>query len=102
MDMSTITKKSKKYPSKIERLFSVIEGKKTALIVSHTNPDPDSIASALALQYFLQEMGKIKSTIALNGIVGRAENQALIEYLNMDYKFLKDISKNLKKMRNNS
>ncbi len=88
--MSSIIK-SKKVPSKIEQLFHVIKGKKTALIISHTNPDPDSIASALALQHFLQEMGRIKSTIVLNGIVGRAENRALIEYLNIDYKFLDEI-----------
>lgn len=89
--MSSIRTKSRKYPSKIEQLLCAIAGKKTALIVSHTNPDPDSIASSLALQYFLQEMGKIKATIALNGIVGRAENRALIEYLNLDYKFLEEI-----------
>jgi len=43
------------------------------------------------LQYFLQEVGGIKTTIALDGIIGRAENRALIEYLNMDYKFLEEI-----------
>ncbi len=86
-----MTINDKKYSSKLERLFCIIEGKKTALIASHTNPDPDSIASTLALQYFLQEMGGIKATIAFDGIIGRAENQALIEYINMDYKFLEEI-----------
>jgi nanoRNase/pAp phosphatase (c-di-AMP/oligoRNAs hydrolase) len=90
--MNSIKIKSGKYPSKLERLFCTIEGKKNALIVSHTNPDPDSIASALALQYFLQETAKIKSTVALNGIIGRAENRALIEYLSLEHKFLEQIN----------
>lgn len=82
--------KLKKYPTKLERLISVIEGKKTALIMSHTNPDPDSIASAVALQYFFQEIGGIKSIVSFDGIIGRAENRALIKYLDLDYQFLEN------------
>jgi len=81
----------KKRKTKLERLLTVIEGKKSALIVSHNNPDPDSIASALALQYFLYEIGNIKSTIAFDGIIGRAENRALIDYLNLDFQLLDGI-----------
>lgn len=90
--MNSLTLESKKRRIKLERLLTIIEGKKSALIVSHTNPDPDSIASAFALQYFFSEIsGKIRSTIAFDGIIGRAENRALIEYLNLDYQLLEKV-----------
>ena len=90
--MNLLTSESKKRRTKLERLSTIIEGKKSALIVSHTNPDPDSIASAFALQYFLSEIGKVRSTIAFDGIIGRAENRALIEYLNLDYQLLEKVN----------
>ena len=91
--MNPLISKSKKRRTKLERLSTIIKGKKSALIVSHTNPDPDAIASAFALQYFICEMGeKTNSTIAFNGIIGRAENRALIEYLNLDYRILENIN----------
>lgn len=90
--MDLINLKSEKRKTKLDRLLHVVEGKKTALIISHSNPDPDAIASALALQYFLAEVCKIKSTIALDGMVGRAENRALIDYLSLDYYFLDEIN----------
>lgn len=91
--VNSLTSESKKRRTKLERLSTIIEGKKSALIISHTNPDPDSIASAFALQYFLCEIGsKTKSTIAFNGIIGRAENRALIEYLNLDFRLLEKIN----------
>lgn len=89
--MSAIVSKKKHSLSRLAQLLSVVQGKKSALIVGHTNPDPDSIASALGLQYLLQELGKIKSTIAFDGIIGRAENRALIEYLELEYQFLENI-----------
>lgn len=83
---------SKKRNTKLDRLLRVIEGKKTALIIGHNNPDPDSIASAMAFQYFLSEIGGIKSDIAFGGIIGRAENRALLNYLNLDLRDLEDIN----------
>ena len=89
--MKELDTKSRKYHTKLERLLATIEGKKTALIVSHSNPDPDAIASALALQHFFSEIRKIKSTLVFEGIIGRAENRALIEYLNIEFSVLADI-----------
>jgi nanoRNase/pAp phosphatase (c-di-AMP/oligoRNAs hydrolase) len=90
--MKEIKPELKKGNTKLERLLRVIEGKKTALIIGHSNPDPDSIASGRALQYFLSEIGKIKSTFAFDGIVGRAENRALLDYLNLDLIVLDQIN----------
>jgi nanoRNase/pAp phosphatase (c-di-AMP/oligoRNAs hydrolase) len=51
------------------------------LILTHNNPDPDAIASALALQCVLKEKSGVNSSIAYGGIIGRAENRALVRYL---------------------
>jgi nanoRNase/pAp phosphatase (c-di-AMP/oligoRNAs hydrolase) len=51
------------------------------LILPHNNPDPDAIASALALQFVLSEKLGVNSSLAYQGIIGRAENRALVRYL---------------------
>ena len=56
------------------------------LILPHNNPDPDAIASALALQHLLKEKLGVNSNIAYQGIIGRAENRALVRYLNYPLK----------------
>lgn len=89
--MSYPKRRSNKRNTKLERLLRVLGGKKSALIVSHLNPDPDAIASAFALQYFLAETAKIKSILGFDGMIGRSENRALIEYLNLDFQLLENI-----------
>src|SRR5882672_7569966 len=54
------------------------------VILPHDNPDPDALASAATLAYLFRELGKRESTIALGGIVGRAENRAMLTYLNIN------------------
>ena len=50
------------------------------VILPHDNPDPDALASAATLTYLFRELGKRDATIALGGIVGRAENRAMLTY----------------------
>jgi len=51
------------------------------LILTHDFPDPDAIASALALQHLAQSVFGIESKIAYGGIVGRMENRAMVRTL---------------------
>jgi nanoRNase/pAp phosphatase (c-di-AMP/oligoRNAs hydrolase) len=51
------------------------------LILPHNDPDPDAIASAVALRSLLAEELGAESCIAYMGIIGRAENKALVRYL---------------------
>jgi len=78
--------------SRLDQIQKVVEGKKEVLIVLHNNPDPDALASAAALKYLLREKWGVPSVIAYGGIVGRAENQAMIRYLKMDVKPLSEIN----------
>lgn len=54
---------------------------KGMLILPHNDPDPDSIASAYALCMLLTLRVGVEARIAYHGIVGRAENRALVRYL---------------------
>jgi nanoRNase/pAp phosphatase (c-di-AMP/oligoRNAs hydrolase) len=47
------------------------------LLTSHDNPDPDALASCLALQTLMRQKLDINPHIAIGGILGRAENRAL-------------------------
>lgn len=64
-----------------ERLVELARSKKRALILTHDNPDPDSIAAAMALSQIFEEKAGLESTIAYGGIIGRSENRALLKVL---------------------
>ncbi len=66
----------------LKNLEKILKGKKKALIVPHNDPDPDAVASAAALRYLLTNAFSIKTVIAYQGLIGRAENKALVAYLN--------------------
>ena len=51
------------------------------LILPHNDPDPDAIASAVALRHLLAQRLGVEVNIAYKGIIGRAENKALVRYL---------------------
>jgi nanoRNase/pAp phosphatase (c-di-AMP/oligoRNAs hydrolase) len=65
----------------LDLLFAAVGDADTILILPHNDPDPDAIASAVALEYLLMEALDVRSTIAYQGIVGRAENRLLVQYL---------------------
>jgi nanoRNase/pAp phosphatase (c-di-AMP/oligoRNAs hydrolase) len=68
---------------KLDRLVHYAKGHRKALILTHDNPDPDSIASAVALAYILHELAGLETAVAYGGIVGRAENRALVRVLKL-------------------
>ncbi len=55
-------------------------GPARALILTHDNPDPDSLAAALGMKHLLEHEG-FEGTIGLGGIIGRAENRAMVREL---------------------
>jgi len=61
------------------------------LILTHDNPDPDAVASAFALRHLLSERRNIQSEIGYSGIVGRAENRAMIELLELRMRHFDDL-----------
>ncbi|UCD56567.1 MAG: DHH family phosphoesterase, partial [Candidatus Hydrogenedentota bacterium] len=80
---------------KVEKLLQVLSDKKRILIVSHDNPDPDTLASAFALRDLILKKLKVEVTIGFTGIIGRAENKAMIQHLAIPLRQLEglDLSK---------
>lgn len=68
---------------KFERLLKVSRGHRRALVLTHDNPDPDSMAAGLALAYILDKKFGIESKVAYGGIIGRAENLAFVRVLKL-------------------
>jgi len=50
-------------------------------ILTHDHPDPDALASAWALAFLAQKLGKIRCRIVYGGAIGRAENRMMAERL---------------------
>jgi nanoRNase/pAp phosphatase (c-di-AMP/oligoRNAs hydrolase) len=63
-------------------LLAAVHAQGEVFVIPHNDPDPDAIASAVALQYMLQQLTSHKIQIGYQGIIGRAENRALVRYLN--------------------
>jgi nanoRNase/pAp phosphatase (c-di-AMP/oligoRNAs hydrolase) len=54
-----------------------------AVILTHDNPDPDALAAAMGLRTLLGRHG-VAAQIALGGIIGRAENRAMVRELDIE------------------
>ena len=66
------------------RLGSILrESTGRMAILTHTNPDPDSIASAVALQA-IAEAREVEADIVYGGDVGHQENRAFVNLLGID------------------
>ena len=65
-----------------ERLLVALAPFQRVVVVSHVNPDPDSLASMLGLRAFLQSCQKEKPiTLTVDGMIARAENRAMVELI---------------------
>ena len=76
--------------NRLDLLFEAVGDADAILILPHNDPDPDAIASAVALRHLLMEALNVESNIAYQGIVGRAENRALLRYLGQPLRPLTD------------
>ena len=65
------------------RALAPLAGRKSALIYTHDNPDPDALAAAMGLGCLFEHELGATVTLAHGGIVGRAQNRAMVETLKM-------------------
>jgi len=84
-------KPASKTGPRVEKLIQLLTGKGTLLIVMQDNPDPDSIASAVGLRRLANTAAQVQCSIAHSGTVGRGENRALVNYLNLNLHPMADI-----------
>lgn len=65
-----------------EALLATVAPRSRILLVSHVNPDPDALASMLGLQALFEAKLPGRSiALTLDGIIARAENQAMVDLL---------------------
>jgi nanoRNase/pAp phosphatase (c-di-AMP/oligoRNAs hydrolase) len=69
---------------KLQKLTELFTGKAYLLIIIQDNPDPDCIASAVALRRLANSLANLQCSIACSGTVGRGENRALVKYLGLN------------------
>jgi nanoRNase/pAp phosphatase (c-di-AMP/oligoRNAs hydrolase) len=69
--------------ARLDRLIQYAKSHERALILTHDNPDPDSIAAGVALAHLLGKLAGVEAIVAYGGIVGRAENRALVKVLKL-------------------
>jgi nanoRNase/pAp phosphatase (c-di-AMP/oligoRNAs hydrolase) len=66
---------------RLDVLLEATSDAERVLILTHNDPDPDAIGSAVALRHLLINRLDVTVKIAYRGIIGRAENKALVRYL---------------------
>jgi nanoRNase/pAp phosphatase (c-di-AMP/oligoRNAs hydrolase) len=69
--------------TKLDELLKLARGRQRALVLTHDNPDPDSLASAVALAFLLEARASVEARVVYGGIIGRAENLALVKVLRL-------------------
>ncbi len=75
----------------VKALIEAVRGANNCLIVTHDDPDPDAIASAMALGYLLEQRLGLRPTLAHGGIIGRAENKAMVQLLDIQMRPLYEV-----------
>ncbi len=73
-----------------DRMEAALKDAKRVVVMTHDNPDPDSVSCAVALAYIIKNKFKIPAVVRYGGIVGRAENRAMIRVLGLRVKPLSD------------
>lgn len=69
---------------KAVKLAELFKGARYLLVVMQDNPDPDSIASAVALRKIANALSETQCSIVHGGRIGRGENRALVQYLRLN------------------
>lgn len=73
------------------RLCEVLDGHDRVLVFCHMNPDPDCIASGLAMQHLLRTRFGKTVQMCYRGIIGRAQNREMVRCLAPDLVRFRDI-----------
>ena len=65
------------------RALAGLAGRRSVLVYTQDNPDHDSLAAAMALARLLEREIGARVTLTHGGIVGRAQNRAMVESLKL-------------------
>lgn len=74
-----------------EALIELLRGHKRLLVLSHSNPDPDSLASAVGLQLLAAQRADLPSSFGYSGRIMRAENREMVRGCNIEMTRLSEL-----------
>jgi nanoRNase/pAp phosphatase (c-di-AMP/oligoRNAs hydrolase) len=77
--------------SRARELTAYLEGVGSLAIVPHDNPDPDAIASALALARIARFAGADRVTLCYGGTISHQQNRAFVNLLDVDLRPLETV-----------
>src|SRR5262245_38859035 len=77
--------------SRTDALCAVLRGRRRLLVLTHNNPDPDSLGGALGLMELARLAAGVESRFAITGKILRAENQAMVRELGIQLERLEAI-----------
>ncbi|NKE37000.1 bifunctional oligoribonuclease/PAP phosphatase NrnA [Natronococcus sp. JC468] len=77
--------------SRAADLVAALEDRDSLAIVCHDNPDPDCLASALALEAIAREAGVDEVAIAYGGEISHQQNRAFVALLEVSLRALAEI-----------
>ncbi len=70
---------------KAKRLLRALAGKPNILVTTHIHPDPDALASCIAMRHFLRErLPDAKVDVSIRGPIGGGVNDAFNRYVNLN------------------
>lgn len=78
--------------TRLAKLDDVLSGGRSLLIVVQNSPDPDAIGAAAALRELARTRHDLTCSVAHAGQIGRVENRALVRYLGLNTRPLKEVS----------
>ena len=67
-----------------DRFLAGLQAADRIVFVSHIHPDPDSLGSMLGLTHLVETKLDRPTLITRDGLIGRAENRALVDVLHFD------------------
>ncbi|MBN1577635.1 MAG: DHH family phosphoesterase [Chitinispirillaceae bacterium] len=83
MQKQAKTLKTTDFGSKTAQFKECILPAQSVLILTHDYPDPDCIASAFGISHLCSFWGVPSPVISFGGFVGRAENRAMVRFLDI-------------------
>jgi nanoRNase/pAp phosphatase (c-di-AMP/oligoRNAs hydrolase) len=83
LDKITIQTENPIRPGHLIRLREFLRDR-PVLITTHANPDPDALESGKAIGHLIKTKWGIPTQLIYSGLVGRAENRAVLHFLTLE------------------
>jgi nanoRNase/pAp phosphatase (c-di-AMP/oligoRNAs hydrolase) len=83
MILSAMSEPNPETQRNLGRLEELLKNCRRLIVMTHDNPDPDAISSAVALAFLVKSKFKIPAVVRYGGIIGRAENLAMTRVLKL-------------------